>query len=113
MTVLPWTISLIGPTVELSLSQKEDTRMVGRGSFQTMEKDDVDSLLALPFAERWDFAADERAAVFVARMDKAWGAIHCSPQTGSSEDLAEMQRLIRQLFMSHRPAIQRRGQDGN
>lgn len=57
--------------------------MAGRGSFQAIAPGDVERLLALSFPERWDFAATERAAVFVARMDKAWVAIHCALSDGT------------------------------
>jgi hypothetical protein len=57
--------------------------MAGRGSFQAITPGDVDRLRGLSFAERWDFAADERTAVFVAPMDKAWVAIHRALSDGT------------------------------
>ena len=57
--------------------------MAGRGSFQAIAADIAERLLALPFADRWDFAATERAAVLVARMDKAWVAIHSALSDGT------------------------------
>jgi hypothetical protein len=50
--------------------------MAGRGSFHAITSADVERLLALPPDDQWDFATGERAAVFVAGMDKAWVAIH-------------------------------------
>jgi hypothetical protein len=39
--------------------------------------------MALERGERWDFATGEVAAKFVARMDKAWVAIHCALSDGT------------------------------
>jgi hypothetical protein len=57
--------------------------MAGRGSFQAIAPDDVARLMTLEDGERWDFAAGEVAAKFVARMDKAWVAIHCALSDGT------------------------------
>ena len=57
--------------------------MAGRGGFQAIAPGEVERLLALPFVERWNFAASEGSAVFVARMDKAWVAIHCALSDGT------------------------------
>lgn len=57
--------------------------MAGRGSFQAIAPDDVDRLMALEGGERWDFAAGETAARFVARMDKLWAPIHCALSDGT------------------------------
>jgi Domain of unknown function (DUF1877) len=57
--------------------------MAGRGSFQAIVPDDVTRLLSLQDAERWDFAAGEAAAKFVARMDKMWAPIHCALSDGT------------------------------
>jgi hypothetical protein len=57
--------------------------MAGRGSFQAIRPGDVDRLLGLTPADRYEFASDERAAVFVAHMDKAWVAIHRALSDGT------------------------------
>jgi hypothetical protein len=57
--------------------------MAGRGSFQAITSDDVARLMALEGGERWDFAAGEVAAKFVARMDKLWAPIHCALSDGT------------------------------
>jgi hypothetical protein len=57
--------------------------VAGRGSFQAIAPDDVTRLLALEGGERWDFAAGEVAAKFVARMDKWWAPIHCALSDGT------------------------------
>ncbi len=57
--------------------------MAGRGSFQAIAADDVARLMALVGGERWDFAAGEAAARFVADMDKLWAPIHCALSDGT------------------------------
>jgi hypothetical protein len=57
--------------------------MAGRGSFQAIAPKDVDRLLSLEGGDRWDFAAGEAAALFVARMDKLWAPIHCALSDGT------------------------------
>jgi hypothetical protein len=57
--------------------------MAGRGSFQAIKSGDVDRFLGLSPVDRFEFAGDERAAVFVAEMDKAWVAIHCALSDGT------------------------------
>lgn len=57
--------------------------MAGRGSFQAIAPDDVARLMALEGGERWDFAAGEVVAQFVARMDKLWAPIHCALSDGT------------------------------
>src|SRR5262245_57635529 len=57
--------------------------MAGRGSFQAITPDDVARLMALKGDGRWDFAAGEVAARFVARMDKMWAPIHCALSDGT------------------------------
>jgi hypothetical protein len=58
-------------------------QMAGRGSFQAIAPDDVARLMALEGGERWDFAAGEVAARFVAWMDKLWAPIHCALSDGT------------------------------
>ena len=57
--------------------------MAGRGSFQAITPDDMTRLLALEGDPRWEFAAGEEAAKFVARMDKLWAPIHCALSDGT------------------------------
>jgi uncharacterized protein DUF1877 len=57
--------------------------MAGRGSFQVIAPDDVTRLFDLEGSERWDFAAGEVAARFVADMDKLWAPIHCALSDGT------------------------------
>jgi hypothetical protein len=57
--------------------------MAGRGGFQAIAPDDVARLLSLEGGDRWDFAAGEVAARFVARMDKLWAPIHCALSDGT------------------------------
>ena len=64
--------------------------MAGRGSFQAIAPGDATRLLSLRDGERWDFAAGEAAARFVARMDKLWAPIHCALSDGTIDgDLGE------------------------
>jgi hypothetical protein len=67
----------------LPFGEESEQRMAGRGSFQAITSDDVARLLALEGGERWDFAAGERAARFVERMDKLWAPIHCALSDGA------------------------------
>ena len=57
--------------------------MAGRGDFQAITPADMERLLALPEAERWDATALEKFVVFGIPMDKAWVAIHRSLSDGS------------------------------
>lgn len=57
--------------------------MAGRGSFQAIAPDDVARLMAEEGDDRWDYAAGEAAARFVARMDKLWAPIHCALSDGT------------------------------
>jgi hypothetical protein len=61
--------------------------MAGRGSFQAIAPVDVARLLAVEGGERWDFAAGEVAARFVARMDKLWAPIHCALSDGTIDGI--------------------------
>ncbi len=57
--------------------------MAGRGSFQAIRPGDIEGLLSLSGADLWDLVGEERAAVFVARVDKAWVAIHRALSDGT------------------------------
>jgi hypothetical protein len=57
--------------------------------------------MALEGGARWDFAAGEVAAKFVARMDKAWVAIHCALSDGTLYDVLGEPPLCNAVLGDH------------
>src|SRR3954468_25111606 len=83
--------------------------MAGRGSFQAIAPDDMARLMALDGGERWDLAAGEVAARFVARMDKLWAPIHCALSDGTIDGTLGEPPLCNAVLGDHLVYESRRG----
>ena len=57
--------------------------MAGRGGLKAIAPGDVESLLAQPYPQRWNFTEDGLQVAFGVPMDKAWVTIHRALSDGT------------------------------